>query len=89
LDCQLAQVQGCPEKFFTSDSASWMGMNYLLGFHPESVLNFLEPEKNLKVSSRFHDPASIWHELGVYGNWSGGQKKELPVAFRCYEEVAR
>ncbi len=89
LDCQLAQVQGCPEKFFTTDSSSWMGMNYLLGFYSESVLNFFEPDKNLKVSSRFHDPGSHWHELGVYGNWEGEQRKDLPVAFRCYEEVVK
>lgn len=89
LDCQLAQVQGCPEKFFTTDSSSWMGMNYLLGFYPESLINFLEPEKNLKISSRFHDPGSTWHELGVYGHWSGQQTKDLPVAFRCYEEVVK
>jgi hypothetical protein len=66
-----------------------MGMNYLLGFYSESLLNFFELQKNLKVSSRFHDPGSTWHELGVYGQWKGEQTKDLPVAFRCYEEVVK
>ena len=89
LDCQLAQVQGCHEKFFTTDSATWMGFHYSLGFYPESLRNFLEPEKNLNASSRFMAPASPWHELGVLSSWNGKQNIKSPVAFRCYEEVSR
>ena len=87
LDCSLAQVQGCHEKYFTADSATWMGMNYALGFFPESLMNNIEPEKNIKKSSRFMAPASTWHELGILGEWNGTQSSNEPVAFRCYEEV--
>lgn len=89
LDCQLAQVQGCHEKYFTTDSATWMGFHYSLGFYPESLNNHIEPEKNIKLSSRFYAPGASWHELGVLGEWSGIQDKKLPVAFRCFEEVSR
>lgn len=88
LDCQLAQVEGCTEKFFSTDSATWMGFHFALGFYPESLRNFIEPSKNLKMSSRFFPASSPWHELGLLGEWSGEQKESLPVAFRCYEEVA-
>lgn len=88
LDCQLAQVQGCQEKLFSTDSATWMGLHYALGFYPESLQNFIEPKKNIKLSSRFYSPASPWHELGSLSEWNGIQDEKLPVAFRCYEEVA-
>lgn len=88
LDCQLAQVKGCPEWYFTMDSASWMGMNYSLGFFAESLQNSLSPKENLKRSSRELPPDSRWHELGARSFWDGKQT-ESPVAFRCYEEVAR
>jgi hypothetical protein len=87
LDCQLAQVEGCVELYFTTDSVSWMGMNFPLGFFPESLSNSIEIDKNLKVSSHFLPPDSVWHELGLRGSWNGAQDK-LPVAFRCYEEVS-
>ncbi len=86
LDCQLAQVEGCKEKYFTTDSASWMGMNFPMGFFPESLENTIDPQLNLKVSSRFHPPASDKHELGLRSNWNG-KSYEKPVAFRCYEET--
>lgn len=88
LDCQLAQVQGCNFKLYTTDSTTWMGINYALGYYPESLVNPVEPNKNLKLSSRVLSPHSEWHELGLRGTWKGEQAKELPVAFRCYEEVA-
>ena len=88
LDCQLAQVQGCTEKHFTTDSVTWMGMNYALGFYPESLVNNIEPEKNLKSSSRFQPALSEVHELGLRTQWSGTNEPDLPVAFRCYEEVS-
>lgn len=88
LDCQLAQVQGCHEKYFTTDSATWMGFNYALGFYSESLQNFIEPQKNIKMSSRFFAAASPWHELGLLSEWNGVQSESRPVAFRCYEEVA-
>lgn len=87
LDCQLAQVEGCPFTIYETDSATWMGIYYALGFFPESLKNNIEPEKNLKLSSRFIPVASRWHELGVRGTWDGVQSRDLPVAFRCYEEV--
>lgn len=87
LDCQLAEVEGCHEKFYSTDSATWMGFHYSLGFYPESLVNNLEPKMNLKKSSRFFAPASTWHELGVLSSWNGEQTSDLPVAFRCYEEV--
>lgn len=88
LDCQLAQVKGCTHKLYTTDSVTWMGMNYALGFYPEALVNYREPNKNLKTSSRFQDPSSPVHELGILGKWKGVQDKEVPVAFRCYEEVS-
>jgi hypothetical protein len=88
LDCQLAQVKGCKDKYFTTDSTSWMGMNYPLGFYPESFNNSIEPTKRLKLSSKFYPPASEYHELGLRSAWNGVQKDApFPVAFRCYEEV--
>jgi hypothetical protein len=87
LDCQLAQVQGCQERYFSNDSATWMGFHFGLGFYPESFHNFIEPDKNLKMSSKFLAPASTWHELGVLSKWDGKQNAKMPVAFRCYEEV--
>ncbi len=87
LDCQLAQVEGCPERYFTSDSATWMGIHHALGFYPESFMNFIEPTLNLKASSRFYPASSPWHELGVRTSWNGEQEPKMPVAFRCYEEV--
>jgi hypothetical protein len=87
LDCQLAQVKGCDEKHFATDSASWMGIFHALGFSPEAFANPIEPDRNLKLSSRLLPAGSEWHELGVRSNWSG-QQAELPVAFRCYDEVA-
>jgi hypothetical protein len=89
LDCQLAQVQGCVLRHFSTDSATWMGMHYALGFYPESLENFIEPRKNLKLSSRFHSAASVVHELGALSEWDGEQTSEFKVAFRCYEEVAQ
>jgi hypothetical protein len=88
LDCQLAQVKGCSEKYFSTDSVTWMGMNYALGFYPEALANDLEPSKNLKLSSKFQTPESNVHELGIRGHWEGLQEASLPVAFRCYEEVS-
>jgi hypothetical protein len=89
LDCHLAQVQGCPETHFTTDSATWMGIHHALGFSPESLANFVEPALNLKPSSRFYAPASEWHELGVRASWDGAPDPKRPVAFRCYEEVEK
>ena len=86
LDCQLAQVKGCREKYFSTDSASWMGMNYPLGFFQESFVNTIEPSQNLKQSSRLLPASSPWHELGVRTTWDG-KVQTIPVAFRCYEEV--
>ena len=91
LDCQLAQVKGCAEnRFYTTDSATWMGMNFALGFYPESLANEIEPKKNLKLSSKFLPPSSTWHELGLRSAWSGnlGDAEVPQTAFRCYEEVS-
>ena len=88
LDCQLAQVQGCQEKYYSTDSVTWMGMNYSLGFYPEALKNNYEANKNLKKSSRFFSPESEFHELGHLSSWDGQVSEKLPVAFRCYEEVS-
>lgn len=87
LDCQLAEVQGCHQKFFSTDSATWMGFHFSLGYYPERLVNQVEPKLNIKMSSRFFAPASPWHELGHRSSWNGEQTQSLPVAFRCYEEV--
>lgn len=88
LDCQLAQVKGCQEKYFSTDSVTWMGINYALGFYPEALVNFIEPNNNIKLSSKFHPPEASVHELGIRGKWDGKVDPKLPVAFRCYEEVS-
>jgi hypothetical protein len=88
LDCQLAQVQGCPVQYFTTDSATWMGFNFGLGFFQEALVNTIEPELNLKSSSRLRPAASPVHELGLRDSWGGNQEPGKPVAFRCYEEVS-
>lgn len=89
LDCQLAQVEGCPDKYFSTDSSTWMGFNFGLGFYPESLDNNIHPQKNLKKSSRFLAPSSPMHELGVRSFWKGDENPagDMPIAFRCYEEV--
>jgi len=87
LDCQLAEVQGCSERHYFTDSVSWMGMNYPLGYEQESLVNIFETKKNLKKSSRFFPAADEWHELGKRGYWDGVQDLLRPVAFRCYEEL--
>ncbi len=87
LDCDLAQVKGCEFKLFSTDSASWMGMNFAIGFYPESFRNPINPQMNLKMSSRLESPSSDWHELGARSSWDGIQTENLPAAFRCYEEV--
>ncbi len=84
LDCQLAQVKGCKETYFTTDSATWMGINFGLGFEPEIFENTIEPSQNLKLSSRHLPPASTWHELGVRTTQDENSPK---AAFRCYTEV--
>ena len=88
LDCQLAQVQGCTDKYFTTDSVTWMGMNFALGFYPEALINHIEPSKSLKLSSKFSPAESKFHELGIRAHWKGRPETDLPVAFRCYEEVS-
>jgi hypothetical protein len=87
LDCQLAEVQGCQEKYYSTDSATWAGLHYSLGFYPEAVENNIEPKNILKKSSRFFSASSPVHELGKWSSWDGKQSKKFPVAFRCYEEV--
>jgi len=87
LDCELAEVKGCEIKYFSTDSVTWMGFHYPLGFYPESVENFIEPSKNLKLSSHLLDPSSSWHQLGKLSEWKSTERDPLPVAFRCYEEV--
>jgi hypothetical protein len=89
LDCQLAQVQGCTQRLFTSDSATWMGLHFALGFYPESLINTVESDRNLKESSQYLVASDDAHELGYRGHWSGEQNdlEKRPVAFRCYEEV--
>jgi hypothetical protein len=87
LDCQLAQVKGCENKLFTTDSVSWMGMNFPLGFFPEHLINYFQPSKNLKTSSQFIWPSAEDHQLGFWKYWKGSQS-DYPVAFRCYEEVS-
>jgi len=89
LDCQLAEVKGCNERYFFTDSSSWTGVNFSMGYYAESFLNFLEPTKNYKVSSNKLKPSSEWHELGKRSSWKGIQKEKNPVAFRCYEEVIK
>lgn len=91
LDCQLAQVKGCPsDRFYSTDSATWIGMNFALGFYPESLRNPIEPKKNLKLSSKFLTASEDEHELGLRRYWSGkpGDENLPPIAFRCYEEVS-
>lgn len=90
LDCQLAQVEGCQERYFTTDSATWMGIYFGMGYEKEAYENRIEPEKNLKLSSKSLPPASPWHQLGKRTHWQGEQdeKDQKGVAFRCYEEVS-
>jgi len=89
LDCQLAEVRGCEERYFFTDSSSWMGVNFAIGYYAESFLNFFNPPKNLKISSNKLKASSEWHELGKRSSWKGIQKDNNPVAFRCYEEVVK
>jgi hypothetical protein len=87
LDCDLVQVAGCKESYFSTDSSTWIGMNYSQGFYAESLWNSISPDKNLKPSSRDLSASSLLHELGKKSTWDGTQKEDRPVAFRCYEEV--
>lgn len=87
LDCELAEVQGCKEKFYSIDSATWMGFHYSLGFNAESLDNTIEPKNILKPSSKYFSPAAPFHELGTLTEWNGEVDEKNPAAFRCFEEV--
>ncbi len=82
-DCSLAQVKGCAENYFMTDSVSWTGVAFGLGFEEEVFNNPIEPELNLKKSSKFEEAQSQWHKLGRRG--SSEENKEY--AFRCFREI--
>lgn len=82
-DCRLAQVGGCPESYFMSDSVSWMGVAFGLGFEEELFYNPFQPELNLKKSSRLLPASSHWHKLGRREK----SEEDAAYAFRCYREI--
>lgn len=82
-DCSLAQVLGCEENFFMTDSVSWSGVSYGLGFEEEVFDNPFDDELDLKKSSRLLPAASSWHKLGRRSKSS----ENTPYAFRCYREI--
>lgn len=82
-DCQLAQVLGCEENYFKTDSVSWAGVAFGLGFEEETFFNPFEPTLSLKKSSKSLPAGSEWHKLGRRST----PDEEKDYAFRCYREV--
>lgn len=82
-DCSLAQVGGCKESYFMSDSVSWMGVAFGLGFEEELFYNPFHPELNLKRSSKLLHASSHWHKLGRREK----SEEDSEYAFRCYREI--
>lgn len=82
-DCGLAEVKGCPETYYMNDSVSWSGVSFGLGFEEESFYNPIEPEYDLKKSSRYESASSPWHKLGRRSKTVDDGK----YAFRCYREL--
>ena len=81
--CSLAQVKGCRENYFMTDSVSWSGIAFGLGFEEELFANPIDPELNLKKSSKHEEVNSSWHKLGR--RTSSLDNKEY--AFRCFREL--
>ncbi|MBF0360571.1 MAG: hypothetical protein HQK49_06145 [Oligoflexia bacterium] len=81
-DCDIAYVRDCvdrfPRKLYSGSSSSWMGMSELLGGEMEYMRNVWESNNNLKLSSRFLDVLSPWHELCKRANYSQ-ETKEISV----------
>lgn len=69
-DCKKAAVRGCAMYPYSTNSSTWMGLNYTLGFFPESF-RFVYDQFNTKFSSIFISPKSAWNRLGKRGIWSG------------------
>lgn len=73
-DCTHAYVKDCLKfkfKHFNTDSVSWMGVNYTLGYYMEVVENPFNSFQNLKASSFYFNSNSIWHEIGKRAHWDG------------------
>src|SRR5690606_5369034 len=66
-DCDKAYVKGCealgPYVSDNTHSISWIGLKAPLGAYPESVENDFVAKDNLKVSSFYQAPYSLWHEV--------------------------
>src|SRR5690606_14283139 len=82
-DCSLAQVKGCSENYFKTDSVSWSGVAFGLGFEEEVFYNPIDPELNLKKSSHHEIQTSPWHKLGRRTS----SIEDKVYAFRCYREI--
>lgn len=82
-DCSLAEVKGCPESYFMTDSVSWSGVAFGLGFEEERFFNPIDPDLELKKSSHFEVASSPWHKLGRRGKASD----EASYSFRCFREI--
>lgn len=82
-DCELAQVKGCPDTYFMTDSVSWAGVAFGLGFEEEQFFNPIDVDLTVKKSSKFQDANSKWHKLGLRTRAS----EDESYAFRCFREV--
>ena len=74
-DCAKANIKGCdklaPYKFYATNTATWMGIYFPLGHYMEVVDNKFDSFQNLKASSFYFGPDSIWHEIGMRAHWDG------------------
>ena len=82
-DCGFAEVKGCPESFYMTDSLSWSGVAFGLGFEEELFYNPIDPDLDLKKSSHHEVATSPWHKLGRRGK----SNPEAAYAFRCFREI--
>ena len=74
-DCTKVNIKGCdkivPYKFYSTNTASWVGMYFPLGDYLEVVENKFNSFQNLKASSFYFGAESKWHEIGKRAHWDG------------------
>ncbi len=84
--CRRAWVQECEFKFkriyFDDENTSWIGMYDILGGEYEYLVNPIDPDQNIKLSSKYLSGISNKHKIGELGK----SMPEMMTAFRCYQE---
>ena len=73
--CSKIYTKEC-DKFFEFSSylpvsVSWIGIFNSLGGHMESFSSYVFRHSEIKVSSKYLEANSPWHELGIKATWEG------------------